>query len=122
MDDSDLDSHTEFWVSGEQSDYDEDGFAVYTPKVEDATGFTLELTPEDESGGEHLLFDRHNNWLAGADYQLEASTPAANKPSGRRQPSSTGVGRRGRPSTSALLPKPSSMVRWTRLQKPAPPS
>jgi len=53
MADSDVDPDTEFWVSGEESEYDEDGFAVYTPKVEDATGFTLELMPESESGGQY---------------------------------------------------------------------
>lgn len=55
MDQSDSDLDSEFWVSDDGSDYDDEGgLAPYVPRAEDATGFMLELTPEDEAGGEQI--------------------------------------------------------------------
>ncbi|KAI0888362.1 uncharacterized protein GGS22DRAFT_155677 [Annulohypoxylon maeteangense] len=51
MDDSDFDS--ELWVSGEESDYDEDDEIVqYAPRAGDTT-FNLELTLDAEAGDVH---------------------------------------------------------------------
>ncbi|KAK1254746.1 hypothetical protein MKX08_008741 [Trichoderma sp. CBMAI-0020] len=53
MDDSDFDS--ELWVSGEELDYDEeDEIAQYSPSGGSATFFKLELSSDDETGGNRL--------------------------------------------------------------------